>query len=157
MLRFTAPQAELYEAVLEIQKACLTLCSPGTSLENIYSMMLTLMGQKLKDLGIIKTSKESAFKVPPSLFTPALQNSQQHATQFLPCLVKLIIGLGHSLAVLCKMDLALTWIKTKGVSTYFCQKMAAQSDSLLAIEPVQCSETRWSLYWQGKNTNRREG
>uniref|UniRef100_A0A8I6AJ36 Xaa-Pro aminopeptidase n=1 Tax=Rattus norvegicus TaxID=10116 RepID=A0A8I6AJ36_RAT len=60
--RFTAPQAELYEAVLEIQKACLTLCSPGTSLENIYSMMLTLMGQKLKDLGIIKTSKESAFK-----------------------------------------------------------------------------------------------
>ncbi|XP_021071923.1 xaa-Pro aminopeptidase 3 [Mus pahari] len=59
---FTAPQAELYEAVLEIQRACLTLCSPGTSLENIYSMMLTLLGQKLKDLGITKTSKESAFK-----------------------------------------------------------------------------------------------
>ena len=66
VLRFTAPQAELYEAVLEIQRACLTLCSPGTSLENIYSMMLTLIGQKLKDLGITKTSKESAFKVPPS-------------------------------------------------------------------------------------------
>lgn len=106
--RFTAPQAELYEAVLEIQKACLTLCSPGTSLENIYSMMLTLMGQKLKDLGIIKTSKESAFKVPPSLFTPVLQNSQQPAAQLLPCLGKLIIGLGHCLAVLCKMHLALT-------------------------------------------------
>ncbi|XP_021038440.1 xaa-Pro aminopeptidase 3 isoform X1 [Mus caroli] len=60
--RFTAPQAELYEAVLEIQRACLTLCSPGTSLENIYSMMLTLIGQKLKDLGITKTSKESTFK-----------------------------------------------------------------------------------------------
>ncbi|XP_012590570.1 PREDICTED: probable Xaa-Pro aminopeptidase 3 [Condylura cristata] len=60
--RFTAPQAELYEAVLEIQRDCLTLCSPGTSLENIYTMMLTLMGQKLKELGILKNSKENAFK-----------------------------------------------------------------------------------------------
>ncbi|ERE85374.1 putative Xaa-Pro aminopeptidase 3 [Cricetulus griseus] len=60
--RFTAPQAELYEAVLEIQRACLRLCSPGTSLENIYSMMMTLMGQTLKDLGIMKSSKENAFK-----------------------------------------------------------------------------------------------
>ncbi|KAK7804141.1 hypothetical protein U0070_020743 [Myodes glareolus] len=55
-------KAELYEAVLEIQRACLTLCSPGTSLENIYSMMITLMGQKLKDLGIVKNSKENTFK-----------------------------------------------------------------------------------------------
>ncbi|XP_058424280.1 xaa-Pro aminopeptidase 3 isoform X3 [Diceros bicornis minor] len=60
---FTAPQAELYEAVLEIQRDCLTLCSPGTSLENIYSMMLTLIGQKLKELGIMKNIKENnAFK-----------------------------------------------------------------------------------------------
>ena len=62
--RFTAPQAELYEAVLEVQKHCLTLCSPGTSLDNIYSMMLTLIGQKLKELGIMKNIKENnAFKV----------------------------------------------------------------------------------------------
>ncbi|XP_059537429.1 xaa-Pro aminopeptidase 3 isoform X5 [Myotis daubentonii] len=61
--RFTAPQAELYEAVLEIQRDCLTLCSPGTSLENIYSMMLTLIGQKLKELGFLKNIKEnSAFR-----------------------------------------------------------------------------------------------
>lgn len=62
--RFTAPQAELYEAVLEIQRGCLTLCSPGTSLENIYTMMLTLIGQKLKELGIMRNIKENnAFKV----------------------------------------------------------------------------------------------
>ncbi|XP_029811609.1 xaa-Pro aminopeptidase 3 isoform X1 [Suricata suricatta] len=61
--RFTAPQAELYEAVLEIQRDCLTLCSPGTSLENIYSLMLTLIAQKLKELGIVKNIKENnAFK-----------------------------------------------------------------------------------------------
>uniref|UniRef100_A0A8I3PGA7 Xaa-Pro aminopeptidase n=1 Tax=Canis lupus familiaris TaxID=9615 RepID=A0A8I3PGA7_CANLF len=61
--RFTAPQAELYEAVLEIQRDCLTLCSPGTSLENIYSLMLTLIAQKLKELGIVKNIKgNNAFK-----------------------------------------------------------------------------------------------
>ncbi|KAL0625428.1 hypothetical protein AAY473_004481 [Plecturocebus cupreus] len=62
--KFSAPQAELYEAVLEIQRNCLALCFPGTSLENIYSMMLTLTGQKLKDLGIMKNIKENnAFKM----------------------------------------------------------------------------------------------
>ncbi|KAJ6658968.1 hypothetical protein lerEdw1_019605 [Lerista edwardsae] len=57
--RFTRPQAELYQAVLEVQKACLRLCSPGVSLENIYSLMLTLIGQKLKDLGIPQNSSEN--------------------------------------------------------------------------------------------------
>lgn len=71
--RFTAPQAELYEAVLEIQRECLTLCSPGTSLETIYNMMLTLIGQKLKELGIVKNIKEnSGFKVLHS-FDPSSQ------------------------------------------------------------------------------------
>ncbi|XP_074907165.1 xaa-Pro aminopeptidase 3 isoform X3 [Buteo buteo] len=54
--RFTKPQAELYQAVLDIQKSCLSLCSPGMSLENIYSLMLSLIGQKLKELGILKNS-----------------------------------------------------------------------------------------------------
>jgi hypothetical protein len=75
--RFTAPQAELYEAVLEIQRACLTLCSPGTSLENIHSVMLALLGQKLKELGIMKNSKENAFKVLYSLDP----SSQEHLTR----------------------------------------------------------------------------
>lgn len=54
--RFTEPQAELYQAVLDIQKSCLSLCSPGMSLENIYSLMLSLIGQKLKDLGVLESS-----------------------------------------------------------------------------------------------------
>ncbi|KAL8221861.1 UNVERIFIED_CONTAM: Xaa-Pro aminopeptidase 3 [Gekko kuhli] len=54
--RFTSPQAELYQAVLEVQKSCLRLCSSGVSLENIYSFMLTLIGQKLKDLGVLQQS-----------------------------------------------------------------------------------------------------
>lgn len=65
VFRFTKSQAELYQAVLDIQKSCLSLCSPGVSLENIYSLMLSLIGQKLKDLGILKSSitESNFFKV----------------------------------------------------------------------------------------------
>ncbi|KAM8930702.1 xaa-Pro aminopeptidase 3 [Pelodytes ibericus] len=52
--RFSASQEALYQAVLEIQKSCLNLCVPGTSLENIYSHMLCLIGRKLMDLKILK-------------------------------------------------------------------------------------------------------
>ena len=73
VFRFTKPQAELYQAVLDIQKSCLSLCSPGVSLENIYSLMLSLIGQKLKELGILKSSITESlfFKVLGSFFTPA--------------------------------------------------------------------------------------
>ncbi|XP_025064733.1 xaa-Pro aminopeptidase 3 isoform X4 [Alligator sinensis] len=54
--RFTGPQAELYQAVLEVQKSCLSLCSPGVSLENIYNLMLSLTGQKLRELGVLRRS-----------------------------------------------------------------------------------------------------
>lgn len=51
--------------MLEVQKSCLRLCSSGVSLENIYNLMLTLIGQKLKELGILKdsTSEGQVFKV----------------------------------------------------------------------------------------------
>ncbi|XP_006011020.1 xaa-Pro aminopeptidase 3 isoform X2 [Latimeria chalumnae] len=57
--RFTGPQVEMYQAVLDVQKACLSFCSPGISLDNLYSLMLALLGEKLKDLGFLRgTSKE---------------------------------------------------------------------------------------------------
>ncbi|XP_056379699.1 xaa-Pro aminopeptidase 3 isoform X2 [Hyla sarda] len=52
--KFTAAQQELYEAVLEVQKSCISLCIPGTSLENLYSHMLSELGNKLRDLGIVQ-------------------------------------------------------------------------------------------------------
>ncbi|XP_069823454.1 xaa-Pro aminopeptidase 3 [Dendropsophus ebraccatus] len=51
--KFSAAQQEIYEAVLEVQKSCLSLCTPGTSLENLYSHMLSQLGNKLQDLGIV--------------------------------------------------------------------------------------------------------
>ncbi|XP_035603563.1 xaa-Pro aminopeptidase 3-like isoform X3 [Oncorhynchus keta] len=58
--KFSPAQAELYEGVLEVQKACLSLCSPGFSLDHIYSTMLALLGCQLKQLGIVKGSTSDA-------------------------------------------------------------------------------------------------
>lgn len=47
-------QQKLYEAVLRIQEHCITLCTPGQSLDDIYNSMTMMMVQELFDLGIVK-------------------------------------------------------------------------------------------------------
>lgn len=54
--KFSPAQVELYEAVLEVQRTCLSLCSPGVSLDHIYSTMLALLVRQLRMLGVVKTS-----------------------------------------------------------------------------------------------------
>ncbi|XP_040927766.1 xaa-Pro aminopeptidase 3 [Betta splendens] len=58
--KFSPAQAELYEAVLEVQRSCLSLCSPGVSLDHIYSTMLALLGRQLRRLGIVSASTSDA-------------------------------------------------------------------------------------------------
>lgn len=60
LLRFSPAQAELYQAVLEVQRSCLSLCSPGVSLDHIYSTMLDLLGRQLTQLGILKATSNNA-------------------------------------------------------------------------------------------------
>ncbi|XP_074553251.1 xaa-Pro aminopeptidase 3 [Halichoeres trimaculatus] len=58
--KFSPAQAELYEAVLEVQRSCLSLCFPGVSLDHIYSTMLALLGRQLRRLGVVKASCSDA-------------------------------------------------------------------------------------------------
>ncbi|XP_046893914.1 xaa-Pro aminopeptidase 3 [Hypomesus transpacificus] len=58
--KFSPAQVELYEAVLEVQRTCLSLCSPGVSLDHIYSTMLALLGRQLRRLGLVRTSTSDA-------------------------------------------------------------------------------------------------
>ncbi|XP_026201695.1 xaa-Pro aminopeptidase 3 [Anabas testudineus] len=58
--KFSPAQTELYEAVLEVQRSCLSLCSPGVSLDHIYSNMLAQLGRQLKQLGIVKPGTNDA-------------------------------------------------------------------------------------------------
>ena len=39
-----------------MQLACLSMCSPGVSLDHIYSAMLALLGAQLRRLGVVKAS-----------------------------------------------------------------------------------------------------
>ncbi|XP_078723208.1 xaa-Pro aminopeptidase 3 isoform X2 [Lampetra fluviatilis] len=50
---FSGPQAELYEAVLDVQKLCLRGCRAGSTMEGLYSLMLLQLGQRLQGLGIL--------------------------------------------------------------------------------------------------------
>ncbi|KAG1936542.1 xaa-Pro aminopeptidase 3 [Pimephales promelas] len=54
--KFSPAQRELYEAVLEVQLACLSQCNPGVSLDYIYSSMLALLARQLRELGIVPQS-----------------------------------------------------------------------------------------------------
>ncbi|XP_053577367.1 xaa-Pro aminopeptidase 3 [Bombina bombina] len=76
--RFSAPQQELYQAVLDVQKSCLKLCVPGTSLENIYSHMLCLISQKLMDLGIVPRGSSDT-----QLFKAARRYCPHHVGHYL--------------------------------------------------------------------------
>ncbi|XP_035681598.1 xaa-Pro aminopeptidase 3-like [Branchiostoma floridae] len=67
--KFTEPQRQLYEAVLSIQKTCLNLCRPEISLDHIYTVMLNLIGMKLKDLGIVR-DKEGHELTQPGRYCP---------------------------------------------------------------------------------------
>ncbi|KAM9434135.1 xaa-Pro aminopeptidase 3 [Clarias gariepinus] len=50
---FSEVQRCVYEAVLEVQTACLSLCVPGVSLDHIYSSMLTLLAKQLLQIGVL--------------------------------------------------------------------------------------------------------
>lgn len=52
--RFSRHQREIYEALLEVQEACVQLVYPGSlTLNDIYNEMLMLLGRQLQRLSVI--------------------------------------------------------------------------------------------------------
>jgi len=52
--QFSRHQREIYEALLEVQEACVQLVYPSAlTLNDIYSEMLTLLGRQLQRLGVM--------------------------------------------------------------------------------------------------------
>ncbi|KAL8558452.1 hypothetical protein ACOMHN_052270 [Nucella lapillus] len=51
--RFSPAQRALYNATLAVQNACIALCTPNNSLDDIYRQMLALLGMQLQALGIV--------------------------------------------------------------------------------------------------------
>lgn len=59
--QFSQAQREIYEAVLEVQQACIQLVYPGgLTLNDIYNEMLTLLGRQLQRLGLVHKELSSA-------------------------------------------------------------------------------------------------
>jgi len=52
--RFSRHQREIYEALLEVQDACMQFVYPGSlTLNDIYNEMLMLLGRQLQRLGVV--------------------------------------------------------------------------------------------------------
>jgi Xaa-Pro aminopeptidase len=58
--KFSAPQAEIYQAVLDAQMAALKLCRPGMSLRRIHLRAADVMRRHLKELGILPATSSAA-------------------------------------------------------------------------------------------------
>lgn len=59
--KFSRHQREIYEALLEVQEACLRLVYPGAlTLNEIYNEMLLLLGRQLQRLAVVPNDISSA-------------------------------------------------------------------------------------------------
>ncbi|CAH1776311.1 unnamed protein product, partial [Owenia fusiformis] len=62
---FTDAQREVYEAVLEVQLACIKLCKVGCKLDDMFRAMVHMIGKQLIRLGIVpeSTSDSEIYKL----------------------------------------------------------------------------------------------
>jgi Xaa-Pro aminopeptidase len=54
--KFTSAQREVYEACLNVQTQCIEQCRPGTSINNLYTVMMKKLGSELVRLGILSAN-----------------------------------------------------------------------------------------------------
>ncbi|XP_057963024.1 intermediate cleaving peptidase 55, mitochondrial [Malania oleifera] len=54
---FSAAQEELYNLILETNKECVKLCSPGTSIQEIHDYSVGMLQRGFKEIGILKDGR----------------------------------------------------------------------------------------------------
>ncbi|CAG9770275.1 unnamed protein product [Ceutorhynchus assimilis] len=59
--KFTDPQREIYEIVLEVQRELIALCNQLPSLDALFECMCLLLGKKLQEAGLIKTQPSNTY------------------------------------------------------------------------------------------------
>lgn len=50
--KFTDPQRDLYQAILNVEKACIKLCTPSYSLESIHRASVEYFAVELRNIGL---------------------------------------------------------------------------------------------------------
>lgn len=53
--KFSAAQREIYNAVLEVQKACIDACTVGKTINQLHTLSTHLTAEKLRRLGILNS------------------------------------------------------------------------------------------------------
>ena len=74
--RFTEPQREVYERVLEAHEACLEMCREGNTLRDVHKVSVHLLSKALSRLGIIQKSTQAVLM--QGLYKPFYPHSIGH-------------------------------------------------------------------------------
>ena len=63
--RFTPEQLTIYQIVLNVQMACISICTEGKNLDTVYGIMLHLFAQELEktDVFLEKPTAKQIFQV----------------------------------------------------------------------------------------------
>lgn len=67
---FLPMHRELYEAVLDVQERLIEFCSLRLSLDQLYTKMIDLLGQRLQELGVISKTISNTERSKVSLWKP---------------------------------------------------------------------------------------
>ncbi|XP_042490784.1 intermediate cleaving peptidase 55, mitochondrial isoform X1 [Macadamia integrifolia] len=57
---FSSAQEELYDLILEVNKECVKLCQPGTSIQQIHNHSVEMLQRGLKEMGILKDERRTS-------------------------------------------------------------------------------------------------
>ena len=92
--RFKTAQKEVYEACLSVQKHCISICTQGISIQQLYYAMMRKLSEELANLGLIDINQHKKAIKPNDSPTDSIPMGHlQSLTQFCPHDVGHYLGL----------------------------------------------------------------